>query len=539
MTFDPTPGRLAGALAADRHAGGAGRAAARATGGARRRRPRVGPDGPAARPRRRRRPAASRRPAIAARRARSRRCARRRRPAGASRRRRRLARSGDPELEELRWRCARTGRPLAPDTDARPPRALLGGSDGALGYLRALRLARYGRGGPPPTAAQRRALRRELGRRARPARAGLRALWALPPRSARAARRVEAAPQPVLHWMRHGEPGRLRALPPAGRSCWSAATATPRPSRSARARDLEPGQGLGPRGLRPRAVRRRSATREAAEEFGAVVEHAPTNDYALFCLGRSLQLLGRHDEARHPLALAALPAARSARTTAATATRPAAARPEAPQRLAAARTSSAALDQQRPAAGRAPARRPPAIAGMLAAATRIVAGARCRRSARATSQPVAVQQRVGVGRPGRSHLRLGAQQPVAQRAARRRAAAADVLDDEAPLAGGDRPEAAPEAPCRYAVTACDGARAPEAFMVLSSPAQLSCRRATAGDVQGVGAEPALSFERGGLMSTTSRPRSKASSPSASPRSRCCSRSSAATPSRSSSTIPTA
>jgi Flp pilus assembly protein TadD len=44
---------------------------------------------------------------------------------------------------------------------------------------------------------------------------------------------------------------------------------------------------------------------EAAEEFGAVVEHAPTNDYALFCLGRSLQQLGRHAEARHPLALAA------------------------------------------------------------------------------------------------------------------------------------------------------------------------------------------------------------------------------------------
>ena len=44
--------------------------------------------------------------------------------------------------------------------------------------------------------------------------------------------------------------------------------------------------------------------REAAEEFEAVVEHAPTNDYALFCLGRSLQQLGRHAEARHPLALA-------------------------------------------------------------------------------------------------------------------------------------------------------------------------------------------------------------------------------------------
>ena len=44
---------------------------------------------------------------------------------------------------------------------------------------------------------------------------------------------------------------------------------------------------------------------EAAEEFQAVVECAPTNDYALFCLGRSLQMLGRHAEAQQPLALAA------------------------------------------------------------------------------------------------------------------------------------------------------------------------------------------------------------------------------------------
>jgi Flp pilus assembly protein TadD len=44
---------------------------------------------------------------------------------------------------------------------------------------------------------------------------------------------------------------------------------------------------------------------EAVEEFRAVVERAPTNDYALFCLGRSLQMLGRHAEAQQPLALAA------------------------------------------------------------------------------------------------------------------------------------------------------------------------------------------------------------------------------------------
>jgi Flp pilus assembly protein TadD len=45
--------------------------------------------------------------------------------------------------------------------------------------------------------------------------------------------------------------------------------------------------------------------REAAGEFQACVDVAPTDDYALFCLGRSLQSMGRHAEARHPLALAA------------------------------------------------------------------------------------------------------------------------------------------------------------------------------------------------------------------------------------------
>ena len=43
---------------------------------------------------------------------------------------------------------------------------------------------------------------------------------------------------------------------------------------------------------------------EAAAEFEAVVDIAPTNDFALFCLGRSLQMLGRHAEARGPLAIA-------------------------------------------------------------------------------------------------------------------------------------------------------------------------------------------------------------------------------------------
>jgi len=72
----------------------------------------------------------------------------------------------------------------------------------------------------------------------------------------------------------------------------------------ARARDLDPGKASIREAL-GRAYFRSSQYEAAAAEFGALVEHAPTNDYALFCLGRSLQELGRHREARKPLALAA------------------------------------------------------------------------------------------------------------------------------------------------------------------------------------------------------------------------------------------
>ena len=71
----------------------------------------------------------------------------------------------------------------------------------------------------------------------------------------------------------------------------------------ARARDLSP-QHSSIREALGRAYFHARRYREAGEEFAAVVESAPTNDYALFCLGRSLQLQGRHAEARHPLALA-------------------------------------------------------------------------------------------------------------------------------------------------------------------------------------------------------------------------------------------
>ena len=72
----------------------------------------------------------------------------------------------------------------------------------------------------------------------------------------------------------------------------------------ARARDLDP----HPTSIREALGRAFFHARRydpARSEFEAVVERAPTNDYALFCLGRSLQQLGRHADARAPLALAA------------------------------------------------------------------------------------------------------------------------------------------------------------------------------------------------------------------------------------------
>ena len=70
-----------------------------------------------------------------------------------------------------------------------------------------------------------------------------------------------------------------------------------------RARDLEPDKASIREAL-GRALFNAHRYREASDEFQAVVDGAPTNHYALFCLGRALQLQGRHAEARGPLALA-------------------------------------------------------------------------------------------------------------------------------------------------------------------------------------------------------------------------------------------
>ena len=71
-----------------------------------------------------------------------------------------------------------------------------------------------------------------------------------------------------------------------------------------KARDLEP-EKTSIREALGRAYFRSAQYERARVEFEAVVERAPTNDFALFCLGRSLMQLGRNKEARKPLALAA------------------------------------------------------------------------------------------------------------------------------------------------------------------------------------------------------------------------------------------
>lgn len=71
-----------------------------------------------------------------------------------------------------------------------------------------------------------------------------------------------------------------------------------------RARELEPDKASIREAL-GRALFHSQRYALAAEEFGALAAASPTDDYAHFCLGRSLQLLGRHREACGPLAIAA------------------------------------------------------------------------------------------------------------------------------------------------------------------------------------------------------------------------------------------
>jgi Flp pilus assembly protein TadD len=71
-----------------------------------------------------------------------------------------------------------------------------------------------------------------------------------------------------------------------------------------RARRLEPDKSSIREAL-GRAYFRSARFEQAAEEFAAIVESYPVDDYAHFCLGRSLEKTGRRDEARRHAVLAA------------------------------------------------------------------------------------------------------------------------------------------------------------------------------------------------------------------------------------------
>ena len=71
-----------------------------------------------------------------------------------------------------------------------------------------------------------------------------------------------------------------------------------------RARTLDPDKGSIREAL-GRAYFRSARFDKAAEEFAALVERYPVNDYAHFCLGRSLEKTGRLREARRHAVLAA------------------------------------------------------------------------------------------------------------------------------------------------------------------------------------------------------------------------------------------
>jgi Flp pilus assembly protein TadD len=70
------------------------------------------------------------------------------------------------------------------------------------------------------------------------------------------------------------------------------------------ARKLEPEKSSIREAL-GRAYFRTGRYKDASVEFQAVVDRHPVNDFAHFCLGRSLEKSGRKKEARRHLALAA------------------------------------------------------------------------------------------------------------------------------------------------------------------------------------------------------------------------------------------
>jgi hypothetical protein len=98
-------------------------------------------------------------------------------------------------VAELERALARSGRPLAGGVTLTTLERRFGGSPEAAGYIRALRVRRFGVTAETPTPEQRRAFRAQLRMGLGPLGA-LRALWALPPRRLRRTRRARRAGSP-------------------------------------------------------------------------------------------------------------------------------------------------------------------------------------------------------------------------------------------------------------------------------------------------------------------------------------------------------
>ncbi len=189
---------------------------------------------------------------------------------------------------ELERALARSGRPAAAGlTLAALERRLGSSSPEAAAYVRAIRLGRFGGKSDAPTPAGRRALRAAAAGGARRTRAAARAVGA--------AAATDSSAQPTRE--RRLEGNKIVVMEDAyelyrrGTELLDGGHHHQAAIPLARARDLAPDK-TSVREALGRALFHTQHYEQAAQEFQAVIDRAPTNDYALFCLGRSLQMLG-------------------------------------------------------------------------------------------------------------------------------------------------------------------------------------------------------------------------------------------------------
>ena len=171
--------------------------------------------------------------------------------------------------------------PPAPGTTLQALELGFAATPAAAAYVRTLREERYRDLPVHPSRAQRRALRSatRTGRRNSRSHAGV---------VGAAAALIPTAPGPTI-----GEMDDVYDLYQRGMQLLEDGHFHQATVPLAKARDLEPDK-TSIREALGRAYFRSGGFEKAREEFEAVVERAPTNDYALFCLGRALMQLGPH-----------------------------------------------------------------------------------------------------------------------------------------------------------------------------------------------------------------------------------------------------